>query len=132
MSFSYSDSAAEGILAGVGIVSYVITIIVCIILIIAQWKLFTKAGKPGWAALIPFYNMYVLFDIIYGAGWKFVLIFVPFLNIAVMIMQPIRMAQAYGKGVGFGVLNLFFPEIMQPILAFSKSTEYMGSINSFL
>lgn len=117
--------------ASVSPVLIIIYIALAIFFIVCEWILFKKAGKPGWAILIPFYNLYVLFDIVYGKGIKFLLLLVPLLNIVVGIAYYIRLAQVYGKSTGFGVLNLFFPFICIPILAFGKS-EYQGPIDSFI
>lgn len=132
-SYSYSaqDEAALGALMGAAAVYYVLALIFAIVILVAMWKLFAKAGKPGWAAIIPIYNYYVLFDIVYGNGIKFLLLLVPFLNIAVSIGLYIRMAQVYGKSVGFGIGMLFFPYVCLPILAFGNSA-YQGPVDSFI
>ncbi len=130
-SYSYSDTDAAAALGGAFVVVYIIAIIIGIIALVAMWKLFSKAGKPGWVAIVPIYNAYVLFDILYGKGIKFLLMLVPVLNVAVDVAMVIRLAQVYGKGVGFGIAMLFFPYICMPMLAFGKS-EYQGSIDAFI
>ena len=96
-----------------------------------MWKLYAKAGKPGWAAIIPIYNMVVFFDIVYGKGWKFLFMLIPIFGEIVAIASTIRLAQSFGKGVGFGILNLFFGFVTLPILAFGSS-DYEGPIDSFI
>ena len=109
----------------------IIGLVVSVFLLVCQWKIFAKAGKPGWAAIVPIYNAYVLFDIIYGKGVKFLLLLVPLLNIVIGIASTIRLAHVFGKSTGFGIANLFFPYICTPILAFGDA-EYQGPIDSFL
>lgn len=113
------------------IILWIISLAVCIFILVCEWKIFKKAGKPGWACIIPIYNAYVLFDIIYGKGIKFLLLLVPLLNIVVAIAAAIRIAHVYGKSTGFGILNLFLPIIAEPILAFGDA-EYQGPVDSFL
>jgi len=103
----------------------IILLIVCIFAIVCMWKIFTKAGRPGWASLIPIYNMYVYFDIAWGNGLFFLLTFVPFVNFVVAIIQNVKLAQVFGKGGGFAVGLIFLPIIFLPILAFGSST-YRG------
>jgi len=61
----------------------VIALIPSIILIIAMWKVFDKAGKPGWAAIIPFYNTYILFEVAGMNGWMFLLMLIPIVNVII-------------------------------------------------
>jgi hypothetical protein len=51
-----------------------------ILMIAACWKIFTKAGQPGWAAIIPIYNWYVLCKIVGRPGWWVILLLIPFIN----------------------------------------------------
>lgn len=114
--------AVAGAMAGMSL----IFTIVSVIMIIAQWKLFTKAGKPGWAAIIPIYNTYVFFEIAEGNGVKMFLSLIPIIGFIFPIIATIKLAKAFGKGTGFGLGLLFFAPICYPILAFSKDTEYLG------
>jgi len=93
--------------------------------IIAMWKIFVKAGEPGWAAIIPFYNLYVLFKITWGNGWKFLLLLIPIANIVFAIITMVKLAKAFGKSGGFAVGLIFLSIIFYCILAFGKS-QYMG------
>ena len=85
-----------------------------------------KAGKPGWAAIIPIYNTYVFFEIAEGNGVKMFLSLIPIIGFIFPIIVTIKLAKAFGKGTGFGLGLLFFAPICYPILAFSKDTEYLG------
>ncbi len=93
--------------------------------IIAMWKIFTKAGEPGWAAIIPFYNVYTLFKITWGSGWKFLLLLIPIANIIIMIITEVKLAKAFGKSNGFAVGLVLLSTIFMLILAFGSS-EYKG------
>ena len=101
--------------------------IVLIIALVASWKLISKAGEPGWKCLIPIYNVYIMFKIVYGNGWKFLLLLIPIVNIVIAIKYVIDLAKVYGQSTLFGVGMIFVPFIFQLILAFGNS-EYEGSI----
>ncbi len=96
-----------------------------VIMVIALWKIFVKAGEPGRAALIPLYNVYTLFKITWGSGWKFLLLLIPIANIVFGIMTYVKLAKAFGKGGGFAVGLLFLGVIFMCILGFGKD-EYVG------
>ena len=93
--------------------------------IAAMWILFQKAHEEGWASIVPFYNMYVLFKITWGSGWKFLLLLIPVANIVISIMTVFKLAKAYGKGTGFGFGLLFLAPIFYCILGFGKA-QYVG------
>lgn len=99
--------------------------------VVAQWKIFEKAGEPGYASLIPFYNSYILFKIVYGEGWKFLLCLIPGLNYIIAIAVNVRLAQVFGLSTVHQVLMVFLTPIEYLIIAFSD-TRYMGYITSFL
>lgn len=119
------DAMYAAIGTGVLTVYFIFILAILVLTLIAQWKIFTKAGKPGWACLVPFYSSYCMFDIAWGSGWLFLLTFVPCVNFVIMIMLSFKLANAFGKGAGFGVGLVFLPTIFTLILAFSKD-EYIG------
>lgn len=125
------DAAAAAAIGGAMMIYYVILLGLSVLMLVAQWRLFTKAGEPGWACLIPIYNGYVMFKIVYGQGWKYFLLLVPVLGSILALAYYIRMAQVYGKGIGFGIANLFFTPITMLILAFGDA-DYTGPIDSFM
>lgn len=94
-----------------------------IISIVALWKLFTKAGQPGWASIVPIYNQIVLIDIAGKPIWWFLLMFVPVVNIVISIMIYVGLAKNFGRGTGTVVGLIFLPFIFLLILAFG-SAEY--------
>lgn len=111
--------------AGYATVYLVVALAISILNIIAMWKIYAKAGRPGWACLIPFYSQYCLFDIVWGNGWLFLLSYIPLVNIVVMIILYFKLAKAFGKGTGFGFGLLFLRTIFVLILGFG-SAEYIG------
>lgn len=134
-SYTSTDLAAAGITGGIMVVYGILACVIGVLGIIAMWKIFTKAGKPGWASIIPVYNMVVLYQIV-GLNPLLLLILIgaiiPFVNFLVAIaffvlniISSIRLAKVFGKGTGFAVGLIFLPFIFQLILAFDKS-EYVG------
>ena len=105
----------------------IIGLAVTVFLIIAMWRMFTKAGKPGWASIIPFYNTYVLLKMVGRPGWWLVLMFIPLVNIVILIIVMIDLAKAFGKGGGFAVLLILLPYIGFAILGFG-SARYVGPV----
>lgn len=120
-----SDAAYAGLLALFSGVYLMIILVVAVISIIALWRIFTKAGEPGWGCLIPFYNYYLLFKIAWGNGWLFLLLFVPIVNIVVSLIAYYKLCVAFGHGVGFFFGILFLAPIFMMIMAFDSS-EYLG------
>lgn len=104
---------------------WVFYIAIAIIGIVAMWKIFAKAGKPGWHSIIPFLNMYDLMVISGYNGWLFLLMFIPVANIVMMILMYIGLAKKFGKSGGFAVGLILLTFIFECILAFGKS-EYQG------
>jgi len=115
------DGAAAG---GAG--SSIVGLVIGILVIAGMWKVFTKAGKPGWAAIIPIYNVVVLLQIAGKPLWWIVLLFVPIVNIVIAAMVMISVAKAFGKGTGFALGLLFLSPIFIPILGFG-SAQYIGT-----
>lgn len=107
------------------IVFGIIIFSICILQIVSKWKIFSKAGEHGWAALIPFYSTYVLYKITWENGLFFLLSYIPCLNIIVTIMTNMKLAAVFGKGDGFAIGLSLLGIIFYPILAFDNS-EYDG------
>jgi hypothetical protein len=106
-------------------VTMVIGLLIALVLIVAMWKVFTKAGQPGWASIIPIYNLYVWCKIVGRPGWWILLMLIPFVNIIVGIILCIDMAKSFGKGAGFGIGLALLGVIFVPILGFG-SAQYQG------
>ena len=125
-----TTSTVSGKDAGLLWLVTLIYVAVLALVITAVWKLFKKAGQPGWAAIIPFYNTYVLAKIAGRPDWWFILFFVPFVNIVVLIMLAFDIAKVFGKGPLFAFFGLLlFAPIGYMILGFGKST-YSGPLPS--
>ncbi|MCR5702361.1 MAG: DUF5684 domain-containing protein [Lachnospiraceae bacterium] len=123
--YDVDPTAVAALSAFAGIYS-IFCIAIGIFMLVCEWRIFSKAGEPGWAAIVPFYNAYVLAKIAMGNGWLFLLLFVPFVNFVVAIIMIFKLSSAFGHGVGFGFGLLFLSIIFFPILAFGSS-EYVGA-----
>jgi len=98
-----SDSAAA---AGGGAFATVLYLIIAVVAIVAMWKLFVKAGEPGWASIIPFYNTFTLVKIAGFNPWLFLLFLIPFVNVVFAIYVMIKIGEAFGKTLGWSVIFL--------------------------
>ena len=112
--------------AGIGIVGTIIYLAVLAFAIVAMWKVFAKAGQPGWAAIIPFYNIYVWLKIAGRPGWWLVLMLIPFVNIIIAVIVSIDIAKSFAKDTVFGIVGLWlFSIVGYAILAFGGA-QYRG------
>lgn len=100
----------------------IIIIAITVFLIAAWWKVFEKAGQPGWGALIPIYNVYLMLKIAGRPGWWLILFLVPIANLVVEVIISIDIAKNFGKSTGFGIGLLLLSVIFYPILAFGSAT----------
>ena len=106
-------------------VYYIFILAIAVLEIAAVWMIFSKAGRPGWGAIIPFYNIYLICKVSGRPGWWLILFFIPLVNIVVALIVMIDLAKAFGKGTGFGVGMFFLNFIFYPILGFGSAT-YTG------
>ena len=120
---SNSQAAAAG--AGVGMV-FIVELALLVLIIAALWRIFTKAGQPGWAALIPFYNLYVLLQVAGKPGWWLILMLIPLVNLVILIITLSALAAKFGKGVGFTIGLILLPIVFYPILGFGGA-KYQGA-----
>lgn len=109
-----------------GILGPLLMLVVTVLLIAAMWKVFAKAGKPGWAVIVPIYNVIVMLEIAGRPVWWFLLLFVPLVNVIVALVVAIDLAKAYGKSTGFGLGLFFLGFIFYPILGFGDA-QYVGA-----
>jgi len=107
------------------LVILVIVLVPLILCIVSQWKLFAKAGKPGWAIFVPIYSTLVLLEIIRKPWWWLLLMLIPVVNIVMTIWALNLFVKAFGKNEGYTVGVLLFPFIFMPLLAFDKNTHYI-------
>lgn len=111
---------------GPGIVPMIIALAFGVFMLASMWKIFTKAGQPGWACIVPIYNIVVLCKVAGKPAWWTVLFFIPIVSFVASILVSLGVAQQFGKGVGFGLGLVFLGPIFYPILAFG-SAQYSGS-----
>jgi hypothetical protein len=111
--------------AGPGPVFWIVMCAIFIIEIAAMWKVFEKAGQPGWAAIVPIYNLVVLLQIAQKPIWWILLYFIPIVSLIVAIIVLHNISVNFGKGVGFTLGLLFLSPIFFPILAWGDA-EYLG------
>jgi hypothetical protein len=105
------------------IVFAIIEIGIAILMFAGLWKMFTKAGQPGWAAIVPIYNFYVMLKIAGRPGWWLILAFIPFVNLITLVI-PFDIAKKFGQGTAFGFGLLLLGFIFYPILGFGAA-QYM-------
>src|SRR5580698_344568 len=94
---------------------------VVLMMIASMWKVFVKAGQPGWAALVPIYNVVILLKLTGKPSWWLALFFVPVANFVVMVLIVMALAKRFGKSTAFGLGMLFVGFIFYPILGFGDS-----------
>jgi hypothetical protein len=110
----------------VSIVLGLVYLAVVIFEIAAYWKVFEKAGRPGWGAIIPIYNVYLLLKVAGRPGWWLILYIIPLVNIVIHIIVSLDVARNFGKGGGFGFFMIFLlAPIGIPILGFGGA-QYVG------
>ena len=115
----------DGGSAFAGLFGALIWLALMVVMIAAMWRLYTKAGEPGWAAIIPIYNVIVLLKIIGRPAWWVVLLFIPLVNFVITIMMYDGLAKSFGKGIGFTIGLIFLGPIFLLILGFG-SARYVG------
>jgi len=91
----------------------------------SMWAIFTKAGKPGWAALIPIYNLIVLLEIVGKPWWWLLLMVIPLVNVVFAVWTYYLLSKSFGKSEGFTVGLILLSIIFLPILAFGDA-QYQG------
>ena len=124
----YDNMYASEISSGPGIAFWIFYFAFIVFFIIVMWKIFMKAGKPGWGCIVPIYNIILQLEIAGRPLWWIFLMFIPLVNTVVAIIILFDIAKAFGKGTGFGLGMLFLPFIFFPILAFDSS-EYQETIH---
>lgn len=93
--------------------------------VIGLWKVFTKAGRPGWGAVVPIYNNWQIIEIVGRPGWWLALLFIPYASIVFMFILMIDLAKSFGKSTGFGVGMILLAPVFLPMLGFGDAT-YLG------
>ena len=116
-----SDSAN----GGAALVFLLVIFALAIVVLVAAWKVFEKAGEAGWKALIPIYNYYVLLRIVGRPGWWLILYFIPIVGFITGIIVANDASKSFGKSAGFTVGLIFLPFIFVPILGYGDA-RYLG------
>lgn len=114
-------TGVQGATAAGGGLLTIVWLVVAVLMIVSMWKIFSKAGQPGWAAIIPIYNIIVLLQVAGKPIWWIILMFIPIANIVVGILMMVGLATNFGKGAGYVIGMIFLPVIFYPMLAFGSA-----------
>ncbi len=106
---------------------HIISLAIAILMIVGIWRIFTKAGQPGWGSIIPVYNLYLMLVVAQKPVWWIILFFIPFVNIIVSLLLWLTVAERFGKSAGFGIGLWLVPFIFAPILGLG-SAQYAPAI----
>jgi chromate transport protein ChrA len=111
----------------------IVFLAVIALLIAARWRIFQKAGRPGWTSIVPIYSTIVLLEIVKRpTWWILLLIFIPFVNVIIYLLVNIDLAKAFNKSEGFGVGLSFLSFVFYPILGFGDAEYQLGEKNTEL
>ncbi len=106
---------------------YIIIVLLLVAYHVGLWKLFVKAGRQGWEALIPIYSFYIMLKLTGRPMWWMVLYFIPVINVIVWIGILIDFAKSFGKfSFGEHVASIVLPFFAFPVWGFDKNTQYLG------
>ncbi|MGB9965289.1 DUF5684 domain-containing protein [Halobacterium hubeiense] len=108
-----------------GLVGLLFALAVLVAVVGGTWLTFSKAGEPGWAAIVPIYNLYVMLKIGGNEWWWLLLLFVPIVNVFVLAKISVDLAKSFGCGLLFGIGLWLLPAIFFPVLGFGDY-EYRG------
>ena len=122
---NYDAGSNPGLIAALVAAMLIPMIIVYVITVAGMWKVFEKAGKPGWAAIIPIYNYIVMLEIVGKPIWWIFLILVPCTSLIFTIWTINLLSKSFGNSEGFTVGLVILPFIFFPILGFGSS-KYLG------
>ena len=122
-----TSSGLTGAIAAMGLFFWILSMALGILKIVSLWKIFKKAGKPGWASIVPIYNIYIMCEIAEKEWWYILLLCVPFVNIYAIIVLYNGMAKKFGKGGGFVVGMILLPVVFFPMLAFGKDATIVNN-----
>lgn len=105
---------------------FIVFSIILLITIIIHWRIYTKAGKPGWACIVPIYNAIIMMEIIGKPWWHIFLFLIPLYNIYLIIKYTNLFSRSFGQGTAFTIGLIFLGIIFQGVVAFSSSIKYVG------
>lgn len=107
-----------------------LTLFIHVLMFAGLWKLFEKAGKPGWAVLIPIYSAIVMIEIVKKPMIWLLYLLIPIVNIVFAIRLTNLFVKSFGKSEGYTVGCLLFPYVFYPILGFDKASVYIHNQNN--
>ena len=107
--------------AAMSTVSLVFSLVIVLLILVGMWKIFVKAGQPGWGSLIPIYNFLLLLKIAGRPWWWIMLLFVPILDLIIIVLIFFDIARNFGKGAGFAIGMLLLSFIFIPLLGFGDA-----------
>ena len=119
--YSDSSSAGSSMTDTQATVITIVALVLLPVLIASMWRIFTKAGEPGWHAIVPFLNTYTMIKVAGKPGWWFLLYLVPCVNYVVAFVVFFNVAKQFGRSAAFGVGTALLSPIFLPILAFGSS-----------
>ena len=119
----FSDPAFMSVFWGILAFAFIIGIF----MVVCMCRLYTMAGQPGWAAIVPIYNYVVMLRIIQKPWWWILLILIPYIGMIWGIWSLNLFVKSFGKGTGYTVGVIFLPFIFLPMLAFSSDTRFQGT-----
>lgn len=119
------EGGADGPSDAAGGVIIVVYLAIIILMVAGMWKVFEKAGKPGWGAIIPIYNIVLLLEIVGKPIWWIILLFIPCVGIVITLILFLELAKCFGKSAGFGIGLWLLGFIFFPMLGFGDA-KYRG------
>ncbi|WP_230467769.1 DUF5684 domain-containing protein [Lujinxingia vulgaris] len=124
--FPIEDLIGSGVAMVILLISLVISLALLLVMAVSMWKIFTKAGQPGWMSLIPVLNVIILVQITGKEMWWVILLFVPIANLVATVIISLALAEAFGKDALWGLGLIFLPMIFLPMLAFGNAQYVRG------
>jgi len=121
----YNSSGTSGMSTGIGLFGGFTYFAIIVLVVYSLWKIFEKAGKPGWAAIIPIYNIIILLEIIGKPPIWILWMLLPCSNIVFGIWAMNLLAKSFGKSEGFTVGLILLPFIFYPLLGLTDA-RYLG------
>ena len=121
LQYDGGDNGGGAIAGCFGGVFMLVWLAVVILMVAGMWKVFEKAGHPGWAAIVPFYNIYILTQIAGRDILWFILLLIPLVNIVASLLVSMDIARKFGQGAGYGIGLAFLPFIFYPMLGFGSA-----------